>query len=730
MADNPDILSLGIEPDDEGFQQLNQNVDETTQHLDALGQTTDALAASVDDASQRIVSRFGSIADAARNAATETQQSIDVLRSQLDDVGGDTGGGDDGGDGGGGGISLRGIGALGMLARQGGAGGVGNALRTVAELQRAQGVFESLGESVGPVVESLGGLGAVFPPLAIAVGAVTAAVVAFNIAEAQHKTDIDNEIAQTDAYYKTIQTGTTQSINLELQKQKIVLQGYQDELQAIEKKIELEKQSPDFKVPEAAGNALVNTIPGGGIVNLLTGGGAGDTIANKLDPALSDLQKRSDELTKQINDTQNAVKGETDALSSQAVAANDAKAKAAEADRQFLQSLDQQSTLTKQLDADTKLSAQANRDKQKALQDEYNQTAQNITALQEHGIATKEDQQKLDEYQKKLHELNIELGGLAENLTKAENAEIQKAQDTETAQENSARARAASQEAALQPGSAQDTEARNQIRQKTSRAEEAAAQQGADRIADIRTKLGQDESRIQTDYNRQLEDDQTHYNDSLQKLVTDNNRQQQTDEIDHQQKLADIRQQAKDSEFTALLDRNFLQLAVDERNKQSAESKENTSYQQREQALQAHLQQQEQDLATSLVQQERQQQVAEQRKLADAQTAADNSIQQEQVAEQRKEQALRTSQQQQLQDLTTSEGYKIQIIRVSLQNELALYRQQEQAKIDLITGTTQAIIAQSQQAQAAVSGGNANPLGNVIGGIETQVNDFFGGIFR
>lgn len=294
--------------------QTTSQLDETAASVKSIGDAWDKTANSIQTADDRLKQYMQ---DAEAQAQFE-QDKVDPFAAMGQGIGGD----DTGDDGSGGSISARGIGALGMLARQAGAGGVGDVLRTVAELQRAQTVFSSLGESIGPAVEGLGGLTELFPPLAIAVGAVAAGVIAFNAAEQQHKTEIDNEIAQTDAYYKVIETGTTKSIELELQKQQIVLKGYQDELAAIQAKINLEKQSPEARLPDAAGNALVNTIPGGGIVNLLTG--VGTTVGDKLNPAMGDLQKRSDELTKQITDTQNAIKGETDALGSSQVAANDA----------------------------------------------------------------------------------------------------------------------------------------------------------------------------------------------------------------------------------------------------------------------------------------------------------------------------------------------------------------------------------------------------------------------
>lgn len=287
-----------------------------------------------------------------------------------------------------------------------------------------------------------------------------------------------------------------------------------------------------------------------------------------------------------------------------------------------------------------------------------------------------------------------DLGKAAEDFTK-KSADL--VTSLATQQEN-ARQKEADAEQQYMRGSLEDIHERGQIATAESRKETELKQQTADKIADIALKEQQKEASIQDDFRNQLLEDQIKVNQDSQKLTTDFQRTEREDSIEHEQRLADIKQQSHVQDQAALLDRNFLQLAKNQLTQNDAESKENISFQRREDKLARHLSDQQQDLEGHYAQEIAQQQRAETRKILLSQQAAFNEENQQQVDQTRKITALRASEQQQLDDLTANETYKIAILQRNLANELILYTQQEAAKMKLLQATTDAINQQAKQA--------------------------------
>lgn len=288
-----------------------------------------------------------------------------------------------------------------------------------------------------------------------------------------------------------------------------------------------------------------------------------------------------------------------------------------------------------------------------------------------------------------------------DNLAKAADDFKKKSADLVTSlatQQENARQKEADAEQQYMRGSLEDVHERGQIATAESRKETELKQQTADKIADIALKEQQKEASIQDDFRNQLLEDQIKVNQDSQKLTTDFQRTEREDSIEHEQRLADIKSQSHAQDQAALLDRNFLQLAKNQLTQNDAESKENISFQRREDKLARHLSDQQQDLEGHYAQEIAQQQWAETRKILLAQQAAFNEENQQQVDQTRKITALRASEQQQLDDLTANETYKIAILQRNLANELILYTQQEAAKMKLLQATTDAINQQAKQA--------------------------------
>lgn len=376
-------------------------------------------------------------------------------------------------------------------------------------------------------------------------------------------------------------------------------------------------------------------------------------------------------------------------------------------------------------------------------------TAQNtVGQLQGQGPLNDADTKKLADAQAAVKQITSDLKELDQVVTPVVNARVA-LQDAAKAAEaygktyKAVQEQVAQQEQQYTQGSLQDVEQRNAIRLRESRAETALTEQTANAITDIRTKLGQDETRIDTNYNRQIQDDQTKFRDVIAADVRNAQQTAETDQQSHLQKLADISTQYKDSEFSDLLNRNFLQLAIDQRKKTTADMTENQSYTTREQTLQRHLQQQETDQAIALTQLEEQQRVARERQFQDADIAATNAISQQNINEDRKRQALITSENQQLQDLTNSEIYHIQILQAAAKNRVQLAFDTETAIVAAsISAFNKAITSFLYPSAGGSSGnaihigpitigGNSTNAGNVVGAgginLETVLRNFFGG---
>jgi len=210
------------------LQQLQTNADEVRTSFEQMfnGQSDVAEVTRQINDNADAVRKVGEEYEKATEAADEFAQAQDRARDSrgrfLPSGGSDTGagpgteGGDSGGSTGSSDISSRGLTALSMLARQSGAGGVAEVLRTIAELERATTVFSGLGEVVGAAVEGLGGLSAVFPPLALAVGGGVAILEAITISQAKYNEQLkqgqdllDSALVGQKTYYDLIGSGAT-----------------------------------------------------------------------------------------------------------------------------------------------------------------------------------------------------------------------------------------------------------------------------------------------------------------------------------------------------------------------------------------------------------------------------------------------------------------------------------------------------------------------------------------
>jgi hypothetical protein len=772
MSDNPDLISFGIEPDESGFQVLNQELSSLQEHIAKLQeQALTALGAGAEPAYDLVkrldelntstrssTANFAElkvqvdgVAASLREAQTAMQVGFDYSEKEIAKGFGAAGG-------------MIGPAELGPF-QPGSMFGVGHALSVTGFMTGAPGLkeagafvymeeglkrvtplFEQLNNIIletpsvlTPLTSGLSAMGipmagllTVVVPIAAAIAGIALAFKAFNDGLADVKRALEAALSTQKGYYDFAQTATTEQA--------------QDQMLKLNNQADAARKARDET--ERALQGLESQTNISRNVGIALPGAVGDPFRM--------LTKQLDDNKKAVAEAEAAVGRLTGGLESNAFAANDAAAAA-------LKNAEITGSYEKQIVADQQMTGKQAEQRLKSLQDENQVIADQMNVLQPYIATNAEAKKKYEDLNVALTNNNAEIDYLTTaglDLAKAHDAEaeaakrdeqavkevtkaheeynkaIQSAQDQLAKQTADARTRESQQETQYQPGSLQDTFERNKIRLEESRKETTLAEDNANAIADARTKLGQKEQQLAIDYNRQLFDDDVKFRSDWSKLEVDAQAKQREDLSNHYNKLDDINRQSTHNQEQALLDRNFLALAKNEASKQQQIDQENLSFSRREGQLNEHLHQQEIDLVNNLMRERQQQQTAYERKLADAQLQTQNEIIQQETNEQRKLMALRNSESQQLSDLTTMENYKIQVLRQGLANELILYQQQEQQRLQIAQQTQAQLISQAWstiganfatnptaaiQAAWQMAPSTISSIGSQLGGIANRV---------
>lgn len=742
MSDNPngpELINLGVEDDGSldaiiaRFQANIQNLASSSEEAFTISQqaaqsfsdTIDQLASifqadGVDTESEKIRALTEATV-AASDAMKQAVQNADDLNAAF--ANGGNFGGDDGSGGGGGGSLFgvaHGIRAASGLGRMAGLGTGGTeALTGVADLlyleqgmQKLSGVITGLGISFETLFTIAGPV--------VGVVAIVAAVMA-DLAE-KAKTATEAEKAYGEAIKAAIPTA---------------LGGGQTDVQA-----GIAKASQDITVQLAEKEAALNEVRR---MSLEHGGLLATQIASLTNDQIEHsglLQKTYAELFKSVDTANQAIAKDKDvvdlltqSINSQTEAANTAaeaaRKKATEDIAAAAQYASDDTATTKSLldrrdklqaeniqieksvaliEASSRNEALSAEQRQKnntaiaALNDTYDKNYSEIQHITDASLELADARTKEAAAIKAADEATKDHEATLKKITDAQVAydkAIQKSLETFTNSANDLALKEKVSEQQYQPGSTQDTFARQTIALKEQTDVAKIEEDTANKIEDIRTKLGETEARIITDYNRQLFDDQIKAQDSIQKAQIDAQRTAVEDQISYQERIADIERSAHINEQQALLDRNFLQITKDELNKNNQIQTETDHYNDQEEKLQRHLANQEQDIQRNLEITEAQQQTAEQRKLADAETAADNSITQEQTTEKRKIEVAQDAQQKALADLSRNEIEKLTLMRESWYQQWSMLGLQENQREQLAAQTEQQIVSQNEQILAA-----------------------------
>lgn len=716
--------------------------------------TVDTLAnAFRDDAIQTEIDRMVQLEQSTRSAddamrqAAEDAQTLNTTLAASGGAGAADTGADDGSGGGGGVGSLfgvaHGIRAASGLGRMAGLGtggtealtGVADLLYLEQGLSKLSDILPAVGTAVGGLIESAGGAAAVFPALGLAIAAVSAVVIVATAAHAEYEQELKTGKEQLGAalsaqeqYYVDVHKLTTDQAKTELTAKQSDLAAQQD----------IEKERLSQIREQALSDNLHLSVP----LRTLAAKETDQELAN--DPAL-----RQVEGLKELYDAYDKTKSKTDELAdvttrlgqgldAGAFKANDAAQALKDHDQAVIDGADKLVALHRQEVTDLQGTSDTVQKRLDGLQGEKAGLQENIDVLKASGDTSDAVSKKINDLQNSLVVVNDRIQNINDGLpaikaeeqqTKATteaikeanrvNAEhesmikriiaaqdaydkaIQKSLETFTNSANDLALKEKVSEQQYQPGSTQDTFARQTIALKEQTDVAKIEEDTANKIEDIRTKLGETEARIITDYNRQLFDDQIKAQDGIQKAQIDAQRTAVEDQISYQERIADIERSAHINEQQALLDRNFLQITKDELNKNNQIQTETDHYSDQEEKLQRHLANQEQDIQRNLEITEAQQQTAEQRKLADAETAADNSITQEQTTEKRKIEVAQDAQQKALADLSRNEIEKLTLMRESWYQQWSMLGLQENQREQLAAQTEQQIVSQNEQILAA-----------------------------
>lgn len=772
MSDNPEeLFSIGVDADQASLQATASAFEALFNQINDLYSSAAASAMQGDEAALNFANSLMEIQRAANSEGADLdnlRQQVETLNATFHDgdailqqymadiaampsaaeMSGAGAFGDSGGDTGGGDVSgyglSRGLSSAGMLARQAGAGEVGDALRVASEVTRVEQAFGRLGdqlpgvtEGIGSLIEASGGLDVLLPELTIVMGAGAVAIAAVDLAQQKYNLELKTGEAQLAAALKAQNTYYTDQATMTEDQAKAAKATFEDTTTAQQRiaaenidKIRNSQTLNDYLASNAGQND-----PRSSLYKTESDSALANERFVQADKTLKPLADAWDAATKSANTASDSA-----TRLAQGLDAGDFSLRQAAADA--IARSDQQIQRNAKFAADDKLTTQAAYDKITALeQDRLAQEiaitrlqdfakANNLTgqALLDNQVAIKAHEKAMTDDTLEINHINqVSLGLIqtrkdeaqaikdADQATKdyetrikaivaaqdAYDKAIQKSLDTFTNSANDLALKEKVSEQQYQPGSTQDTFARQTIALKEQTDVAKIEEDTANKIEDIRTKLGETEARIITDYNRQLFDDQIKAQDSIQKAQIDAQRTAVEDQISYQERIADIERSAHINEQQALLDRNFLQITKDELNKNNQIQTETDHYSDQEEKLQRHLANQEQDIQRNLEITEAQQQTAEQRKLADAETAADNSITQEQTTEKRKIEVAQDAQQKALADLSRNEIEKLTLMREGEYQQWSMLGLQENQREQLAAQTEQQIVSQNEQILAA-----------------------------
>ena len=697
MTDNG-YIPIGVDVDEQSFADLNRSVDTADSQLGQLVDTNAAIAQSADEAGSRLQNAFAKM----KSSIDDNISSIQSLRQEVQGLGADTetvsqsSGGGDGGDGGGGGAggNISGLRRSGAILNRAGLGAVGQPLQIAGEAEQLSRTFGDIGDSLknvvdagGPATDVIKGIGGDLGVLATAGGLAAVALGAIVAVGAAFKSEIDNDskglsdaITQVDDYYKAIEKGTTDSIQLQLQAAQI--QKANDDA----KEAQLQK---DYDVAHPAGKVTDNETA--------DVGAAATNIVSFFSGSVRQLNTDLEASKKSVSDDSNQIIALTQALGSNAVAANDA----AEAQNNYVKSLEANKVHAQQL-ADFEATATS-----KQIQDKVDANKNQITAdsdlyasLSTITNPTKETTAEINRLHGEIDQLtndDKQLSGAVLEAAKAHEAEtaaIENASKAVTDHSDAVQKQEQSEVDAVNKynsavQSAEDTAAQARItaNNKLQDALVAATQKAADAAQQALDQLQQKQADNLQSYNQDVSKETRDANDKLLDDQVKAQRQEASDLQTHLDNLKQIRDADQARQQDDLLNRNFRDLFALSEQKTQDTNKENDRYAQQQQQRQQALTQTEQDQARAEDIQRRERLIAYQIAQDDAQKQYQRALEQADAAHTKAIQAAENSYQKELTALNQSLTAKEALLKQDAINQLKVLQQTEDEKLQIFNNT-------------------------------------------
>lgn len=679
-------IDVGVNVDEQSFALLNTQVTTSAQQLDRFAQVNDQIAKTASDAGDRLQRAFASM----KNTIDDDVNSVAALRAQL------TGAADDankvqqkggGGSSGSGGIS--GLRRTGSALNQLGLGEIGRPIQLIGDVQQIANTFDQAGAKIktlvpvlGAVDEGLIGMTAALAPIAVIVGAVAIGIKLYNDSLEASSKALGQARVALDAYYKAIDSGTTDSV----QKQIDNLKRQKELIDAEAQNIQNSLNSGFESAKQQFGGDL-----GGRIAT------AGMSATNEEFRKLGD---RLNELKKQSGDLDGQLQGLGTALDSAAVKANDAAAAILKAADQTREDQINQYKLiregtTKQIQgmiADNKDIVQAD-------------TAELSTLLKE-SAPNEETKQRIAALRDEISKLSLQSAELTQNvlpLVSAREKETKAEQDATKAAQDRLKADEAAQQKQVDIvtklnkdiQSAEDNAAQARIgaNEKLQDALVAAAQKAVDDAQKALDQLEQKRAENLLSYQR---DEARADRESADKNLDDEikaQRQERDDLQTHLDNLKSIRDRDASRQRDDLLNRNFRDLfALGEQKNQDVQ-KENDRYTEQQRQRQQALDDQGADEARAFAAQRRERLISYQQQQADAVRQYEQELVASQAAKQKAISQAQAAYQRELIDLSNNLKRKEALLRQDAVNELKLTQQTEDARAQIFAN----MLAQAQQ---------------------------------
>lgn len=736
-------VQLVLQIDQQKLNELLSGFDAINRGMGSLNEQTGSLSTSASQSGQALVD-FVKTLD---SGVTEATDKVDKLNESLKETATTAGDVADAGDKVGGGFNVSSLRGAGRALNQLGLQEIGQPLQKIGDLgiivkdlgtaAEAAGVSVTAGTvAFGGMEVALAPLLAVLLPVVAAVGAVAIAVKLMSDAAQKAADDekaayeqekallLEKENDRRLAKSKTQQQNQEDIDNL--------VQDRQDTMDALAKAQTARQNTANQYA------ALGSSFNPGERSRLGALGGQQDKDILDLENHLNDLNKQY------VNNT--AVLGPMiDAETAHKKAIEDAKKAQDDVDKGIEKGIQQSQQNQQLIDSSTSKSVQTRIDgieaEKKAIEDalainkasadetaklkdqlsqltdeEKNLTNEVLPAVKAREAATQAEK----DFTKAVQDAEKELDsiGKAIDATVKGIADAQRNLDTQT--------RDAKEKSAFEASKIEEDKGTqlNKIATDYARKQVDLAQQAADQAAAALLSLNDTFAKDALSLQRNNQQDALNDLYKQQDIVRKAAEQEVLDKQAHLQKLQDIQHQYDDSNFQALLDRNFLQLAKNAEAQKTAITNENDHYSDLENQRQENLATQLGDEQIAYQRQREARLVAYQQQLQDANNQYEITIRNQQIANENKARDEELANQRSIEDLNTATQQKLTVVREGLAEEVKMYEQAEEDKINLLVQTQATLIA--QQAQLLLNNPVVQTLGNIIGGVGSSIASAFG----